>query len=303
MSYPSLLSNFKFSPLDKPTINSYPDTQKLNTLEVNQEASLFHRLFMIPREIPDYLSTAHALRFPESPSGENIFKKYYRIFIERISLIKEILGYRPSSGDFQKNIRRLDSDFQKINQKIGNDSKPICAYFVSSYDTNGAILGDHLYYYHNYKIKGFENHYSVAAKVAKNTNEMFEFLGQLKSQFPDREIEVVDGVCHGDPTMLAIKKTDGNFYEKSDVKEDEFKNCAKDAVIILDACSAGAGKNSIADEIAKKNPGKRVIAPGTSLFFSKPIITQKGGKSLIEHVVHGFAVFNAYTSKQFKYTQ
>lgn len=301
--------NFELATVETSVLSSrfYEQTIKSSTApakELSQCAPLYDRLFMILRELPDYLSTARALRFTEVHENENVFRKCYRFFNEHIQLIKEIFSYRPNHYEpdpFASNIRKLDADFEKNNQLIGRETKPICAYFVSSHDENGAILGDHLYYYHHYKMKNFAKHYSVAAKVIRTSDEMFQFLRQLKEQNPNREIKVVDLVCHGDPSTLAVKKVNGQFYKKSDLKEDEFKHCARDAAIILDACSVGKGNMSIANEIAKKNPGKRVIAPGASLFFSKPIISKQNGQSFVEHVVHGFAIFNAYTSRQFKY--
>ena len=77
------------------------------------------------------------------------------------------------------------------------------------------------------------------------------------------------------------------------------ESCAKDAVIIFDACSVGE-KESVAEETAKINIGVTVFAPERSLCFSKPIfkISQKVGL-ILDHMVHGFALVNAYTSKKF----
>jgi hypothetical protein len=260
----------------------------------NDSAPFFSRFFMMLREMPSYLSTAKDLRFKYKTDGKNIFQQYWTV-------IKEIIFYRLDYKDFYTNIEKLDNDFLEKNNAIGNNGKPLCAYFVSSYDQNGAILGNRLYYYHHYKIKNFEKHYAVAAKVVRTTGEMFQFLNQIKKSYPNREIKVIDIVSHGSKNTLCVKKENGNFYTCSDVQENEFHDCAKDATIILDACSVGKGSQSIAEKIAKMNPGKTIIAPGVNLYFSKPIITKNHGHPTIDHVVHGFALVNAFTAKKFKY--
>src|SRR5580704_7599315 len=109
------------------TVPAYLFPQKkqepVNVYEGSQ-ASFFSRFFMMLREIPSYLSTARALRFKDDTEGKNIFQQY------RV-LVKEILGYRPSKKDFQKNIDRLDKEFTKMTDSIAENTKPICAYFVS----------------------------------------------------------------------------------------------------------------------------------------------------------------------------
>ena len=275
-------------------IYSSKNDQKPENIFSDSSAPFFSRLFMILRELPSYLSTARTLRFKGNDEGKNIFQQYQTV-------IKEFFNYRPSSQNFQKNIEKLDKDFSEKNNVIETNNKPICAYIVSSYDENGAILGDHLYYYHHYKINNFEKHYAVAAKVVRATSEMFQFLKQLKEKYPNREIKVIDVVAHGCPNTLCVKKQNGEFYKEPDVQKNEFQDCAKDATIILDACSAGQGSQNIGEKIAKMNPGKTIIAPGTSLFFSKPIFTDFDGKPSVQNVVHGFAIADAYTARKFKY--
>lgn len=265
---------------------------------MSTSAPLSSSLFMIIRELPTYLSTAHALRYKDVEKETNLVMRICQVVCQYLKLIKEIVCYKPSRESFERNINRLDEDFATINNGLNAGTKPICAYFVSNRDHSGAILGDHLYYYHHYKIQQFQKYYDVAAKVIRDNKEIPELLKSLKSQHPNREVKVIDIVSHGTPYMLAIPAPrlqvpfeDGN----------EFSDCAKDAVIILDACSTGMGENSIAESIAKKNAGKTVMAPGCDLFFSKPVFEQQEQAVKINHVVHGFAVFNAYTSKQFRF--
>jgi hypothetical protein len=266
-------------------------------------APLSSRLLMIPRELPSYLSTAYRLRFPEN--HKNIFIKIFMVIRNFLQLIKELLTNRPSEEMFNKNIERLDSDFQKIRNRVNNSTKPICAYFVAPYDESGAILGDRVYYYYHYKIKNLEKTYSVIPFLADSAQDMFEHLKDLKQQYPDREIQLVDFTSHGwakglyIPDKILEDQESGPTYDVTTIEENQFKDCAKDATIILDACSTGEGSDSIAEELAKKNRGKTFFAPKTKLFFSKPVITEKNGKPSIAHVVHGYALFNAFTAGRF----
>ena len=256
---------------------------------------------MIVRELPSYLSVAHSLRYKEINHDKGGIFKIYHVIPQYLQLIKELINYRPSLVSFARNIQKLNTDFETINNSLSKGEKPICAYFVSANDHNGAIIGDPLYYYHHYKIKQFQKHYDVAAKVIKNEQQMYDHLQQLKIQHPTREIKVIDIVSHGDSDRLHIdlKAGNGAIYSTTNVQTNEFNTCADDAVIILDACSVGSGINSIAEKIAQMNPGKTVLAPAVSLYFSKPVFKTENQKTWVNHVVHGYAIVNAYTSRKF----
>lgn len=210
---------------------------------------------------------------------------------------------RGSESAFKRNIDRLDSDFAKLNNELTKTKRAICAYFVSAQDYNGAILGDPVYYYHHFKIGRFEKHFDVSAKVVRTTEEMFKHLNDLKTAYPDRPIKIVDIVAHGSSQLIDINLPNQNnqevSYSNDHVRKNEFNACASDADIILDACSTGVGDNSIAKLIAEQNPGKRVFAPGAPLFFSKPVFKSQNGMAKVDHVTHGFAIVNAYTSREF----
>ena len=72
---------------------------------------------------------------------------------------------------------------------------------------------------------------------------------------------------------------------------------------MLDACTTGLGDKNIADEIARKTPGRTVLAPGPTMYFSKPVIKTEDQGPKVVSAVHGFAVFNAYTCKSFSYRE
>lgn len=268
------------------------------------QAPLSSRLFMIVRELPPYLSKAYSLRYKDVKPEEGMFASMKGKISRYKQLIQEVLYMRGSQAIFKRNIQRLDTDFDQLNSELDKTKRAICAYFVSSEDSNGAILGDHLYYYHHYKIDKFRKHFDVSAKVVRSTKEMFEHLNNLKATYPDRPIKVVDIVAHGSPESIVINHHSSEetveTFEKQHVGDGEFGACAADAAIILDACSTGAGSNSIAQVIAEKNPGKKVFAPGAPLFFSKPVFKKQGDSTIVDHVTHGFAVVNAYTSREFQ---
>ena len=124
---------------------------------------------------------------------------------------------------------------------------------------------------------------------------MFRILNRLKLKHPGQEIKVVDIVSHGGRGEIKFPKS----YTRSSAHGNDFSSCAKDAAIILDACSTGRGTKSIADKIARSNPGKTVFAPGRTLYTSKPVFKKKAKQIKVEHVVHGFAIGNAFTCKKF----
>lgn len=268
------------------------------------QAPLSSRLFMIPRELPSYLSTAYSLRFKNIKPEHGFFARMKGKISRYQQLIKEINQMQGTQAIFDRNIRRLDTDFEKLNKELDKTKRAVCAYFVSSKDHNGAILGDHLYYYHHYKINKFKKHFDVSAKVVRNTKEMFDHLKHLKATYPNRPIKVIDIVAHGDPKSIVIDHVNSDktieCYEPKHIGKNEFSTYAPGADLIFDACSTGIGTDSIAEVIAKNNPGIKVFAPGSTLFFSKPIFKTKGNNTTVSDVTHGFALVNAYTSRKFQ---
>lgn len=266
-------------------------------------ATLVDSFLLIPRELPRYFYVAYSIRYANHENEGNYFSRFKNIAHRAFLLIKELWYYRPIQDHFDKNRVRLTTDFDVMTKALANSQKPICVYFVSNHDHNGAILGDHLYYYHHYKIRGLENHFAVAPKLVSTQEEMKAFMKEIKVKYPERHIQVVDAVTHGSKSALYIhspqKKTP---ITPELLKDDLFEECAPDATIILDACLTGLGDKNIADEIARKTPGRTVFAAGPSLYFSKPVITTGAEGPKVVGLVHGFAVFNAYSAKSFSYT-
>lgn len=266
-------------------------------------ASLSNSLLMIPRELPSYLKVAYSLRYADESNTGNCFSRICTIVQRTFALIKELIFYRPSFTDFQDNKKKLQNDFEIINQDVSTNKKPLCVYFVSSLDHNGAILGNQLYYYHHYKIQGLQKHFAVAPKLVSSQDEMKDFMTAVRERYVGREIKFVDVVTHGGKLSLEIHAPGRLPISPERLKEDLFLDCATDATILLDACITGLGDSNIADAIARKTPGRKILAPGTSMYFSKPIIQVRGSEPRVVSAVHGFAIFKAYECKSFSYTQ
>lgn len=264
--------------------------------QVMKKAPLKNRLFMMLQEMPAFLSTGYKIRYEKALKEENLLTRIIKVIPRYFQLIKEVLSYQPTTEAQQQSLEKITGDFVEISKKVQECEKPICAYFVGSDDHNGAITGDHMRYYHRYKIQKLEKHFAVSAKVVENTQQIFEHLKELKDKYPDREIKVVDIVAHGSSDSIGIATKGYDFTAK-----DAFADCAEDASIILDACSVGTGRNSIAENIARANPKKSVMAPGKSLYFSKPLFKTTDGQTRVDDVIHGFSLTNAYTSKKFTY--
>ncbi|NDE82032.1 MAG: hypothetical protein EB051_00225 [Chlamydiia bacterium] len=266
---------------------------------------LSNNLFMIPREIPAYLRVAYSLRYKDEPNSGNCPTRIAHVVQRTFSLIKEVIT---QGGDFKgtllRNKEKLQRDFEVINQTVSGSQKPLCIYLVSGFDDSGAVLGNHVYYYHHYKIQGLQQHFSVAPKVVCSQDEMKEFMSCTRAQYPGREIKFVDIVTHGSKSSLAIQKDDGqDSITPNILKEDLFADCADDATILLDACITGLGNRNIADEIARKTPGRKILAAGPSMFFSKPVIDLSGNEPRVVSAVHGPAIFYPYECKSFSYAE
>ncbi|MBS3904890.1 MAG: hypothetical protein KGZ39_06155 [Simkania sp.] len=266
-------------------------------------ASLSNTLLMIPRELPSYLKVAYSLRYADEPNTGNCLSRIAHVVQRTFALIKELIYYRPSYQDFQTNRKKLQRDFEVINQTVSESQKPLCVYFVSAHDHNGAILGNQLYYYHHYKIQGLQNHFAVAPKLVSSQDEMKDFMASVRERYAGREIKFVDVVTHGGKSSLEIHAPGQPSITAERLRDDLFSDCAPDATILLDACITGLGDRNIADEIARKTPGRKILAPGPSMYFSKPVIRVRGNEPRVVSAVHGFAIFNAYECKSFSYAE
>ena len=254
--------------------------------------------------MPGYLHAAYSLRYQNEANEGNCLVRAARVVQRVCRLIREILFKPQSMSNLRTNSDLLRKDFTDITATIKENQKPICIYFVSAYDSNGAILSDPLYYYHHYKIRNLQRSFAVAPALVSSQEEMKACMMSIKQQYPQRAIQFVDVVSHGSKSCLAIQKPfswSNQAITVSDLREDLFEECAPDATILLDACLTGMGDRNIADEIARKTPGRTVLAPGTFMYFSKPIVQKKPEGPRVAAAVHGFALVNAYTCKSFHY--
>lgn len=264
-------------------------------------ATLSNTLLMIPRELPSYLKVAYSLRYPDKPNVGHCFARNRLVLQRTLALIKEVLRHRPTKQDFQTNREKLQRDFEAIKHRISENKKPLCVYFVSSHDESGAILGNQLYYYHHYKIRKLQKHFAVAPKLVSSQDEMKNFMTSVKDRYAGRQIKFVDIVSHGSKSFLSIQAADQPTMSPEHLRDDLFSDCATDATIFLDACNTGLGDKNIADEIARKTPGRKILAPGPTMFFSKPVIRVQKKEPRVVSAVHGRAIFNAYVCKSFCY--
>jgi hypothetical protein len=271
---------------------------------------------MLPREIPRYLNVAYSLRFANEANEGNLAIRVCRTVHRVFLLIKELVSNKPWLCRFQAIREKLEEDFARIGSTVSENEKPLCVYFVSNFDNNGAILGKPVYYYHHYKIQDLQKHFSVVPKVVSSQTEMKTFLEEVKKRHPQKPIQFIDIVSHGAKSLLCINSSGTrqitsenlcvDFPETPQItpetlQDDLFAESAPDATILLDACLTGLGDKNIADEIARKTPGRTILAPGTSMFFSKPVIKTQNHVSKVVGAAHGFALFNAYTCKKFFY--
>ncbi len=266
-----------------------------------ETAPLIHSAFMMPRELCSYFSTAYSLRYPEyvEPSL-NLAQRVVAVFQRVKVLLEELLYSYFTSFEKLLVIQDLRQDFAALSQKLPESEKPICAYFISSKDHNGALLSRRVYYYHHYKLQQYEQHYALSAKVIESVQEMFDHLIELKREYPTRNILLVDLVCHGSPQSLSLSGEGKDRWDLEDLQNNQFHMCHENATIILDACSSGSGTNSFGSRLASMNAGKTVFAPQFQLFFSKPIIFSSNTIfPTIEYVVHGFSLAIAYTCARF----
>jgi len=166
-------------------------------------ASLSNTLLMIPRELPSYLKVAYSLRYANIPNEGNFIVRMWHAVQRIVSLIKELI-HSLSYLDLLENREKLKRDFTAINLTVAENQKPICIYFVSTYDHSGAILGNTLYYYHHYKIQDLQKHFAVAPQLVSSQDEMKTFMRSIRQQYPDRAIKFVDIVSHGGKSSLEI---------------------------------------------------------------------------------------------------
>lgn len=241
---------------------------------------------MVVREMPFYLLAAYEVRYKEEQNDGFIVIRVVEVAKRTFQLLFEIIIYIPNDTSFKFNAQRLDQEFRELSD---DETKPLMVYFVSGHDSNGAILGDPVRYYHHYKIRQYGAHFSVTARVVESGDEIFQVLSALQAENPKRKIAAVNIVAHGNRFSIDLPSSNG--YTKP------LPHLADHATIILDACSTGSGLNSFGETLARKNPGARVFAPESDLAFSKPIF--RDGK--IESVLHGPSLLWAQASRSFHF--
>lgn len=174
-------------------------------------------------------------------------------------------------------------------------------YFVHDRDNSGgAIIGDRSVYYHHYKIENYSKYYDVFAYTVSNSAEIQEKLQQLAKFHPDRKIQLVNLVGHGDPKSMGSSESPEDTLLAGDAEHQAiFGAVDKEGAIILDGCSTGEGQDSLAEKIAGAVRGVTVYAPDEALFWSKPLMDQEGA---VRGVVHGLGKVYAAVMRRFQAT-
>ena len=74
----------------------------------------------------------------------------------------------------------------------------------------------------------------------------------------------------------------------TDKEMEKLKPYLKDAIIILEACQSGYGKNNIAEEIAGLTYAKKVIAPNKKTYVKQYVIGKdSNGNPIIKGIIYG----------------
>jgi hypothetical protein len=250
---------------------------------------------------------ARKILFPHPPERENYIQKIVRFIKEYFEVIQRVLS-RFSPEMSQRVIAQMERDFVEIRKQAKQPTRPICVYLVAPYDKTGAILGEHAYFYDRYKIERLEKEgYSVVPYLANSMQEVFNnLLPSIQANYPARSIDLLNFSSHGTRSSLyvaaapfAAGSQEADVFTCSHVQPEQFGALSPNASIILDACSTGKGENSIAEAMAKNNPGKTVFAAERSFFFSKPVFSRSGQKRSLTHLLYGPAFFSAYQAKKF----
>lgn len=251
--------------------------------------------FLIPRSFGSLVKATYSWHYANKQyNGLWVIAKLQKAF----DIFKSVFIFLGSlfSGNDDINRYKLNQKFEEIRRKnssnLNQSNKPICAYFVSKQDDNGAVItGDVLKYYHLHKILNLSEHYIVHPYVINTSADIQRHMTTLEN------VSLINIVAHGDRDMVCID-------DSMTLTDTPFANLANNAEIILDACSVAAGTNSYAHKIASANRNRNVtvFGPSNYLFFSKPVIEVKEDGPHVSGVDHGFCIITPYKMCSFRIT-
>lgn len=154
------------------------------------------------------------------------------------------------------------------------------AYFVSSHDHNGAMLGTDAMLNHFYEIKNLQEHgYVVHPYVVDN-------FFQISYRSDKADLIVIN--AHGDPSYIWMDY----FTIDANLTFNALKNRVD---IVLNSCSTGSGiETSIAAKIAKDNPGANVFGATEMVWLSNINFDTNENGTFVKNVEYqpGIEIYN-----------
>jgi phage gpG-like protein len=205
---------------------------------------------LLINKIPDLLETSYQLNHPNDnqDSWFKSFKKFSLFLSHSYELIRTVAGIMPEEEKnilFSKNKALIQKEFANIAVSNNDSGQKHAAYFVSSYDHNGAMLGTVAMLNHFHEIKNLQEYgYTVYPMVVDN-------FFQISYRSEKAELVVIN--AHGDPSYIWMD----HFTVDLNLT---FNTLKKGADIVLISCSTASGlESSIAAKIAKDNLGSNVF--------------------------------------------
>lgn len=243
-----------------------------------------HNLFA--NKFHNLLEESYQSNYPNSnqhPWSKNLEKTKLAItyVYEAIKIAFDFISVDQKNQLFNNNKNILQEKFSEIRADNKVSDQKIAAYFVSSHDHNGFLLGTAATLNHFQEIKNLQTHgYTVYPHVVDNFFQIYYRLPEA--------VNLVYITAHGDPDSLDIEY----FHIYSNLT---LPNLGKEADIVLYSCSTGVGlESSIASKMAKDNPGANVFgalqqvwAISSNIHFSA-----KGNESFIEGVEYQPSMLN-----------
>jgi hypothetical protein len=205
---------------------------------------------ILVNKVFDLLEDSYQLNYPNynQDSWFKCFEKFKLFLTHSYEVVSTIAGLMPEDEKnklFSGNKAIIQKEFEDINKSNKNTDQKNAAYFVSSYDHNGAFLGTAAMLNHFHEIKILQEHgYVVYPHVVDN-------FYQISYHVRDADLVVIN--AHGSPYFIQIDY----FTVESNLT---FHGLREGADIVLNSCSTGAGlRSSIASKIAEDNINSNVF--------------------------------------------
>lgn len=196
---------------------------------------------------------------------------------EADALLKQEVDY------IRENFKQKFNDKQAGNHPgINSLSKQaICVYFLSHSDCNGAHFSHNTCHIYEAHIAKYRTQFYVVVQVVQSSQEIFEYLGNLRTLHSERTIKVCHIVSHGNSSGAELYNENGkkhHFGVDSEVKH-LTQLCETGGSIVLEWCDAGKptkGNLNVMTTIAKLNPNINVFGSDRDIFSSVVTISSEG---------------------------